>query len=38
MRNCRVKVLLIVDPSGHPSGHLVGTVGPADLLVAGDHP
>ena len=34
MHNCRVKLLLVVDASGHP----VGTVGPADLLAADGHP
>lgn len=32
MYNCRVKLLLVMDPTGR----LVGTVGPANLLAAGD--
>jgi CBS-domain-containing membrane protein len=32
MRNCRVKLLLVMDPAGR----LVGTVSPANLLAAGD--
>ena len=32
MHNCRVKLLLVMDPTGR----LVGTVGPANLLAAGN--